>query len=110
VNFEAHLVPKKSTNSPAFIVGHDEENDDRAGSDASEQSKRKHRTGHELRQHDGWRPEFSPVVELIRKFGQMVRQRAPGEGNIPIALRSPCGINVIPTTARNSISAQGKSA
>ena len=34
--FEAHLVPKKSTSPPAFIVGHDEENDDRAGGEASE--------------------------------------------------------------------------
>jgi hypothetical protein len=34
--FEAHLIPEKSAHSPAFVVRHDEKNDDRAGSEASD--------------------------------------------------------------------------
>src|SRR5262245_10016708 len=34
--FEAHLVPEKSANAPAFVVRHNKENADRAGSEAGE--------------------------------------------------------------------------
>src|SRR5262245_55141775 len=34
--FDAHLVPEEAAHSPAFEVRHDEENDDRAGSEARE--------------------------------------------------------------------------
>src|SRR5689334_22375716 len=60
--FEAHLVPKKSAHSPAFVVRHDEKNDDGAGGEASEQSKREHRTSHELRKYDGGCPEFCRTI------------------------------------------------
>jgi hypothetical protein len=48
------------------------------------------------------------LVELARKLSQVV-ERTPVDGNIPNVLRSPCGTSASPTTARNAVSAQGKS-
>jgi hypothetical protein len=50
--FEAHFVPKESAHSPAFVICHNEKHDNRASGEASKQSKRQHRTSHELREYD----------------------------------------------------------
>src|SRR5262245_12125632 len=78
--FEAGLVPEISAHAPAFVIRHDQENDDRAGSESGEQSQREHRAGNELRQRDGRCPEFSGTIaiaiELLRQLRQVVRQHA----------------------------------
>jgi hypothetical protein len=54
------------------------------------------------------RQPIAVLVELARKLSQVV-ERTPVDGNIPNVLRSPCGTSASPTTARNAVSAQGKS-
>ena len=111
--FKAHFVPKKTTHSPALVVRYHEKNDDWAGNQPGEQSKREHRTSHELREDDSRRPEFSGTIAAAFEFihdSVILCDCPPVDGNIPNALRNPCGTSISPAAARNNISAQGKSA
>src|SRR5262249_9754266 len=90
--FKAGLVPEIAADPPAFVIGHDEKDHDRAGDEASEQPEREHWTADELRDGDRGRPEFSGTiavaVELPRQLGQTVRLH-PGRWHQPERLPEP---------------------
>src|SRR5215468_4728184 len=74
--FEPELIPEILADAPALEVGHDQEQQDRKRSDASEQAEREQRAADKLGERDRGRPELARpiaiVVELGGKFGHAV--------------------------------------
>src|SRR5262249_53728723 len=78
--FETGLVPEIAAYPPAFVIRHEQKDNNGDGNESGEQAESEHRTGHELGERDGRRPEFSRTiavaVELFRQFTQIVRLHA----------------------------------
>src|SRR5262245_11045069 len=78
--FEPELIPEVFAHPPALDIGHDQEEEDRHGGNACEQTKCEQRAADELRDRDRGRPNpagaIAVMIELLGKLGEVMGAHA----------------------------------